>query len=346
MFKKRALLIFLLIFFSFVYLRYAYSKEFIINGPLIARPQNPVYLMSLGQEPTRAVVNPKGRYSLWLNMNYTNLYTVGASGNNQVFLDMEIARVAFNIKYGIGRDMEVGLELPFLHFNGGYFDAFIQDYHHAFGFPNGGRQYSPNGAFVYRITQNGRVLYNRTPRDFGISDIIFNFKYNFLPEGRRLPAMAWRFRYKFPTGPANSGLGGGNIDYSLGLALEKNLKRWHFYMNLDYLIVSGNRNFDALYNNQVFAWLTAVEFNISTPISIVAQLMGSTPLLSGLGTPKWDSYPLDLVIGIKGTHKNLFWKNDFFWQWGFTEDLNSTGPSPDITTMLVVGVRFGSNPSP
>ena len=73
--------------------------------------------------------------------------------------------------------------------------------------------------------------------------------------------------------------------------------------------------------------------------------MGSTPLLTGLGTPKWNDPPADLVIGVKGTHKNLIWGNDFFWQWGFTEDLNTSGPSPDITTMLIVGVNFGGDDS-
>lgn len=339
MIKKSAFLISLTI--SILTSRSIPAKDFHANGPLISRTQNPIYLMTLGQIPTTATSLDKGVFSNWVGFDYSNIFDLGVRDQNEVFLDMELARLSYNVDWGLGRGMEFGLQIPFLHFNGGYFDSWIQDFHKAFGFPNAGRNRYPNGMFRYRVTENGRVIYNVRRMAIGLSDIILGFKYNFLEETNVMPAFAWTFRYKLPTGKFSSGLGNGGIDYSIGLVAEKSISRWHFYANLDYIISSGDTAFDHLENGQMFAWLTAVEFNVSKPVSIVAQLQGSTPLLSGMGTNKWDGFPMDLLLGVKGYHERLFWGNDFFWQWGFSEDIASEGPAVDITTMLVLGVRFG-----
>jgi len=331
-----------LIFISlFLIPNFCLAKEFIPNGPLVSRTQNPIYLQSLGQTPERAYVNPQGIYSFWLDISYSNMYEFNQNAGNQVDFDMELARIAFLYNYGLGRDMEVELEVPFMHFNGGVLDAFIQDFHKLFGFPNGGRELVPNGQFTYRVRRNGNTIYEVNSLDIGLSDIIAGLKYNFIKESKKMPALAFRFRFKFPTGKSSSGTGDGNINYSLGLIAEKSISRWHFYLNIDYIIVSGVEALSELYYNQVFAWLTSVEFSVSQPISVIAQLQGSTPMLDNMGMSEWDGIPLDLVIGIKGTHKNFFWGNDFFWQWSFSEDVYPDGPSVDITTMLVLGVRFG-----
>lgn len=317
-----------------------FAKNFIPNGPLIARTDNPIYLQSLGQMPTPAKVLAKDRYRTWLDLSYTNMFERGRHGTNEVYLDMELARIAVNGHWGIGSNMEVGLQIPFLHFNGGYFDAFIQDFHKAFGFPNGGRNKVPNGQYKYQVTRSGTVIYNVGKMGIGLSDIIFDFKHKVLDEDRLRPAVSWTFRFKFPTGKPSTGLGSGNVDYSFGAVLEKSISRWHFYGNFDYIVASGNDALDGLYYNQLFAWLLSVEFSVAQPISIIVQMQGSSPLLKGLGTNRWDGYPVDLVIGVKGTHKDLFWGSDLFWQWGFTEDLAAEGPSPDVTTMLILGVEF------
>lgn len=319
----------------------AISKDFIANGPLVSRTQNPIYLQTLGQIPMSARVLDRLRYSNWVGFDYSNIFDWGQSGNNEVLLDMELARISLNFFYGIGRDMEVGIQVPLLHFNGGYFDSWIQDFHKFFGFPNGGRENFPNGMFQYRITQNGNVIYNVKRQALGLSDIILAYKYNFLPETDVLPGFALTLRFKIPSGRPESGTGSGKPDYSWGFIVEKSIKRWHFYTNVDYIVDGGHKVLGDLYNSQMFAWLTTVEFSVSQPVSLLLQLQGSTPLLTGLGTNKWNGIPMDLIFGVKGTHKNLFWGNDFFWQWSFSEDVASEGPSVDLTTMLVAGIKFG-----
>jgi len=320
-------------------------KTFIANGPLVARTQNPIYLQTLGQQPTGSTVLAKNNFSNWLNLDYSNIFEWGRAngGNDEVLLDMELARIGVNVGWGIGYDMQLELEIPFLHFNGGYLDQFIQDFHKAFHFPNAGRENFPNGAFAYRIIKDGQMIYNVKRQAIGLSDIVIGLKHNFIKETKTMPGMSWRYRLKLPTGRPASGTGSGNIDYSLGFILEKSISRWHFYLNLDYIVVTGNKYFDTLYHHEMLAWMAAIEFSVSQPISIIAELQGSTQLLSGMDTGKWDGVPVDLILGVKGTHKKLIFGNDFFWQWSFSEDVASEGPSVDITTMLVLGIRFGQS---
>ncbi len=322
----------------------ASAREFIANGPIVARTQNPIYLLSIGQQPDRATVLKKWAFDTSLGMSYSNIFNVeqNLTNNNEVFLDMELARIALRFKAGIGHNTELGLELPFLHFNGGYFDSWIQSFHKAFGFPNGGRGNFPNGMFRYRVTQNGRVIYNVRRQPIGLSDLIVGVKQNLVTEGKLMPAMAWRFRFKFPTGSQQKGMGSGGSDFALSFLAEKSFKRWHFYTNIDYMVVSGVDWFEDLYNRVVLAWLLALEFSVSTPVSLIAQIQSSSPLNSGLGMPKWNGIPMDLVIGAKGTHRKLLWGNDFYWQCSFTEDLITTGPSVDLGITLLVGMRFGN----
>jgi len=320
------------------------AKEFIANGPIVARTQNPIYLLSIGQQPDRATVLKKWEFDTSLGMSYSNIFNVeqNVPNNNEVFLDMELARIALRGKVGIGHNTELELELPFLHFNGGYFDSWIQSFHKAFGFPNGGRGNFPNGMFRYRVIQNGRTIYNVKRQPIGLSDLIVGVKQNLVNEGKLMPAMAWRFRFKFPTGSQQKGMGSGGSDFALTYLAEKSFKRWHFYTNIDYMVVSGVDWFEDLYNKMVLAWLLAVEFSVSQPVSLLVQVQSSSPLNSGLGMSKWNGWPMDLVIGAKGTHKKLLWGNDFYWQFSFTEDLITTGPSVDLGITLLVGMRFGN----
>lgn len=336
MIKRIIIFLFVLFFPSGLF-----AKDFIANGPIQARTQNPIYLQSIALMPTRAVALEEGRYSAWVNSSYSNIFDWGWKGPNESYLDMEIGRISLNAACGLGRNMDVSLEIPFLHFNGGYFDRPIQDFHSFFGFPNGGRSNVPNGQFVYRVTNNGRIVYNVGTEDFGLSDINIGFKHNFLVESLTLPGISWIFRFKFPTGKPSEGLGDGTINYLFGMALEKSISRWHFYLNLDYAVIPGNQSFGELYNNEVFGFMSAVELSVSQPISLIVQLQGSTPMLKGLGLSQWDGIPLDLVIGVKGTHKKLIFGQDFNWEWSFTEDAYPEGPSNDIGTMLVLGLTFG-----
>jgi len=320
----------------------SYASDFNPKGPLTFRNQNPIYLEFLNLTPARAVTLPKGEISLRMDNTYSNIFEQGFGNNTAVLLDTELLRTAFHLDAGIYEKMEVGIEVPFLHFQRGFLDSFLQNYHNAFGFPNAGRETVANDGFAYILTEGGATVYNVPMTSYGLGDITLDFKHNFLDEGDRSPAAAWLFYLKLPTGNRQNGMGSGNPDFGFGAAMEKSYERWHGYFNLAYFVNGGHAAIQKYMNDIYFSYVTGGEFSISKPVSIVAQLNGGTPLLKGTGMIQWDWPPMDLQAGLKGSHPLQKGEGPSLeWQLGFSEDLIADGPSIDITTFGSIGVRFG-----
>ncbi len=72
---------------------------------------------------------------------------------------------------------------------------------------------------------NSRVTTPKTP--FGLGDLDFHIKYNFLKEreGSRLPALSATFNVELPTGNAREQIGSGLTDYFLNGILQKSVSK-------------------------------------------------------------------------------------------------------------------------
>ena len=319
----------------------SFAFEYTSKGPLTLRSQNPVYLEFLNLEPTTATVIPEG--TLWARIDnaYSNIYEEGHGANNSELLDMELLRTAIHLNYGVYENMEVGIEIPFIRHDSGFLDGFIQKYHNFFGFPNGGRDHVGNNEFHYYFTQGGSRMYNVNQQAFGIGDITFSFKHNFIHEEENVPAVAWLFYFKFPTGDCANGMGSGNPDIGFATALQKTFDRWHTFLNLGYFVNGGHDYLQNYLNDVYFSYVLGGEYSVSHPVSLVAQINGGTPLLADAGFIQWDSFPMDLQLGAKGEHI-VTWGPVYAltWQGAFTEDLNPNGPSIDFTVFGSIGFKF------
>lgn len=280
-------------------------------------------------------------FSFRIDNTYSNVFEIGASPTNDLLLDTELLRTALHFDYGIYDDMEVGLELPFIRFDTGFLDGFLQDYHKTFGFPNGGRDTVSNGSFTYRLSEGGTPIYRVNQENFNLGDITLNLKHNFIKEGVRKPSVAWLFYFKFPTGDRGEGLGSGNPDFGFATALEKNYKRFHGFLNLGYFVNGGHDPIQKYLYISNFSYVIGGEFSISHQVSVVVQIYGGTPLFKDTKMQQLDDFPMDLQIGFKGEHPIKEKKNlRLTWQAGFSEDINPNGPSIDFTVLGSVGLKF------
>jgi hypothetical protein len=316
------------------------AKEYSSFGPFTVRNQNPFYLQTLNLTPTRAAVLPRGVLEVRFDSAYSNIFEHGNSASNSFMADMELWRLALNAQYAVTDDMEAGMEIPFIHTWGGFLDPFIEAFHRTFGFPNAGRETVPDNQFTFHFDAGGQRIYNVNSVRMGLGDITLHLKHHVLDEGRANPALAWFFDLKLPTGRRSRGLGGGNIDYGFGLALEKSYKRLHGYLNTAYYISGRDDVLEAYMNPAVFSFAAAIEITILPTWSFLAQVNSGTPLLAHTAMDAWDGVPLELIIGFKGAEPDLIYGNDLIWQFGFSEDATSGGPSVDFTVFLSVGMRF------
>ncbi|MDO8461708.1 MAG: DUF3187 family protein [Deltaproteobacteria bacterium] len=274
-----------------------------VVGPIPIRNQNPLYLQSLDLRPERPVVLPSGSYEVEMAAPYSNIFErrTSTTSGYQLALDMELLRNSFLFHYGFLDQFEVGLELPFLHFDGGFLDSFVQGFHNAFGFPNGGREDFPNDSFDYTIRKNGTTVYQVKEQGYGLSDLVLDFKYQLLEEQKKIPALATAFYLKLPTGDRSLGLGSGNTDLGFQLSAEKSYDRFHGMVNLGYFLIGGNDLLVEINNSNLFAWMAGLEVSLIRDIwSGMIQLSGSSSLFHGTGFPELDDPVLNLTIGFSG----------------------------------------------
>lgn len=318
----------------------SFAKDYASFGPISIRNQNPVYLQNLGLTPRRAETLPEKMIEMRIDSAYSNLYEYGADTNTTLDLDMEYWRIGLNFDYGLTENLEVGMEVPFVHFNGGFLDAFIQSFHKFFGLPNGGRGQVPNNRFSYSFEANDSFLMNFSKADLGIGDITFHIKNQLTGEDDDYPDLAWFADIKIPSGKKSRGFGSGAPDLGLGVALDASYKRLHGHFNCGYFVLGGSDLIDGYMRNQMFAYTVAGEITILPTWSGIVQLNGSTPLLEGTSYDSWNGVPLDLIVGFRGEEKDIFKNSDLIWQFGFSEDVTSKGPSVDFTVFMSIGFRF------
>lgn len=315
------------------------AADYSQQGPFPLRTQHPVYLQTAQLLPARAQSLPRGVLEIRLDQAYSNIYERESDLQSDINLDMELYRLGVNAAYGFLPGWEAGIEIPFLSFEGGFLDAFIQDFHGLFGFPNGGRDQIPNGIYNYSVSEDG-LEYRVAEQEFSLGDISLAVKHHFLEEEGPIPAVAWRFGLKLPSGDPDKGMGSGEPGFGFGLALDKSYRRFHGYLNLNLEVDSGNALLGDLTSSPYFDFTLAGEFSFSRRISGLVQLTGGSQRLKSTGLETWDGMPLDLVIGAAGDWNLGRSSKTLFWQLAFSEDVTAVGPSVDFTVFASAGLRF------
>lgn len=335
------------IFFLFLLLLItapAHAKIFRVTspqpmGPLIVRTQNPLYLLFYGEIMESAHTLPAQMRQITADVTFTNLFErrVKATGIG-LDLDMELWRGVTMARYGFSDFLELGLEIPFQGMGGGFLDAFIQNYHNAFGFPNAGRDLVPNGSYAFLVTSGGAPLYS-APASVGLGDISLSAKWK-LAEEEKWPGLAVKAAFKIPTGSASKGLGSGNPDGAMALYAQKSFGRFHSYTEFGFVANGGTRSLGPILRPFVVTAGQAFEFNLGNHLSALVQLNTNTPLFHGTGLTELDHMPLDLVIGLRGQHSPAKGLHRINWQVAFTEDPAANDPSIDFSVNGNVSVEF------
>lgn len=189
-----------------------------------------------------AVMLGRGRSETRLTLDFTNEYVQeGACAVECVTLDGETARLRFSHRVGLGAGWDFALEVPYLDTGGGFLDGWIEDWHHWFGLPNGGRELAPQDRYLFRYERNGAVLLEETRGYSGLGDAQLTL-------GRRVGRRnVLRAMVKLPTGDERR-LAGGTLGGALWLEHPFALPaRWAGYFSFG---VSGSERGEALRDQQ------------------------------------------------------------------------------------------------
>ncbi len=164
-----------------------------------------------------AKIKAKTEGALRLTLDLASNHIAKNNAQEMIVMDGEITRLTLSGRYGLGNRLELGIDVPFLIMGGGFLDHFIEDYHAAFGFPNGGRELAPQNRLLYRYQKNGVTLLNMERSGQGFGDVSFNGGWQIYQSSDSKTNLALRGTLKLPTGDTGSLRGSGSVDLALWL---------------------------------------------------------------------------------------------------------------------------------
>lgn len=112
------------------------------SGPLNIRNQMPMYIFYMSMSPDKAQTLKKGKFGIEAGYHVTNNiirqndpWPSSKSYSELIYditIDAEIQRFYADIKYGILDNFEIGIDVPYFAYSGGYLDGFIQNFEDTF----------------------------------------------------------------------------------------------------------------------------------------------------------------------------------------------------------------------
>ncbi|MBE0557501.1 MAG: DUF3187 family protein, partial [Proteobacteria bacterium] len=163
-----------------------------------------------------AALAPQGQGEFHVMLDHASNFVDAGTATEQILLDGETTRLTFGGRYGLTRNMEIGLKIPYVYHGGGFLDGFIINYHDLFGFSQGRRDQVPRDRLLYQYRRNGVDKLKMGSSGGGLGDIALTAGLQLFNDAARYPrSVALRAEVKLPTGESSSLFGSGSTDVSL-----------------------------------------------------------------------------------------------------------------------------------
>ncbi len=247
-----------------------------------------------------ASVAPVGRIKGIVSLDAANNYVVEFNDREMLTLDGESYRFTLAARFGVAKGVECGIDVPVIAYGGGFLDGFIEDFHHFFGLPNGGREQAPRNRLLYQYSVDGNQKLDLRDSAAGIGDIRLTGALQLFRSEEA--AVALRASLKLPTGESNRLLGSGNTDFAVWFSAKEDYKLpalGHVsgfggiggLVMGDGDVLKGMQRTLAGFGSLGFGW-SPVEW-----LALKVQADGHTPLYQGSGLKAVNKSSVQLVSG-------------------------------------------------
>ena len=267
-------------------------------APFSIKNQNPfIQIYGLPATEPAKLLKP-GKRNTDVSLDLANSSVQFSTGNESITIDGETYRLALTLRIGANKDMEYGIELPFVAHSRGFMDNFIEGWHDAFGLSNAKRNATTSNTLRYEYQRNGVTLPGFTQPNEGVGDIRL-YAAKQLHTGKT-SALSAHVSIKLPTGKASRLRGSGGTDISMSLAHLK--QRWlssqqlTTFLNGGLLLPGDSDYFQEIQRDVVGFGSTGIVWRAGKRIDLKAQLDGHTSFYKS-NLPQLGKYTIQLTIG-------------------------------------------------
>jgi len=307
--------------------------------PFYTQNQSPLIqifgLPSIG-EPSPV---PVRKVDFRLIVDLTNNFIENANERENIVLDGQSTRISLDARYGIARNFEVGLSIPYIIQGGGFTDGFIDWYHNVFGFAEGGRDQAPKNRLLYQYQKDlqTRLKVNQSSSGIGDLQILGGFQLYQSP-AKPSRAVSLRTSLKLPTGDSQQLHGSGSTDLSLWITAGEDFRPGIGHMSLfgagGVMGMTDGDVLKGLQRNWAGFGVLGVGWSPARRIAFKIQANGHTSFYRDSDLEELNAGSVQLTIG--GT---LAFSEKISLDLGVTEDpLNRA--SPDVVFHLALRGTF------
>lgn len=277
----------------------------------------------------------KGKFSISSIFNLSSNSTNALTQNEIVYFDGEMDRLDFNVKYGITKHLEIGLNLPFINHSEGFMDSSIDGFHGALGMSGGARANTPRGEMLYTYIRNDKSLINFNKSVFGIGDISFELGFKLLDN--KAYSMALRTYLKLNNADKRKLLGSGTTDFSFqfsGQTSGLGPRPAYFFYSLGYLRVGKGSLLEDMQNRNITFASMGLAVKATSWLAPKMQFDYHSKFYKNSMTQELGDYGLQFLLGA-----DFIINEKLILTGGFSEDIK-INTSPDFVLHLALNYSF------
>ena len=158
-----------------------------------------------------------------------NSYHSGTGTRQSAVLDGETWRTTLALRYGVGPQLEAGIDIPVVNHSGGFLDGFIESFHRAIGKPKNDGAGNPRDQLDYAYRRDGTTIINLKDDTWAFGDVTFSGAWRLSSSDASRRRTALRVTLKLPTGRDTELAGSGGTEGSLRIAVldPETFARWN-----------------------------------------------------------------------------------------------------------------------
>ncbi|MDT8451125.1 MAG: DUF3187 family protein [Gammaproteobacteria bacterium] len=300
--------------------------------PFLTQDQNPFSLIHGQPQPVAAQLPDAGATQWLLTLDITNTLNAEAINGENLLIDYESYHLRLAWLYGLNEDWALKIDVPLIHYGGGFLDYTIDRWHEFFGLPRADRPNVSHDQFHIFYTRDGQTLINLDSPDGGLGDIQLALGRDLLQSPRSNLSL-W-FSVDLPTGDQATLTGNNRSDLSLWLAADHRFHRnWSVDANIG-MLFPGNAQIATLaIENQVYFGYAALQWQAHERFQLRAQFNAHTRFYADSELLLLGS-AYNMVLGGR-IHLSKCSDLDL----AFSEDIQ-VGATPDVSFLLSWNTRF------
>lgn len=296
--------------------------------------QNPLYRLFHTPQSEGADLLPTGTARIDGGAAYGNFLEVSHGAEHFHLLDMERLTLDVEGRWAPLDGWEVGAGLRTTSDWGGFLDSFITGFHDFFGFPNGNRGQVEDDRYAFELIHGRkRVALHVPARGLVLDDVRLFAKRRLHRSEDGARAVSGRAVVNLAAGPPD--VETGRADVAVEVLGRQSFGRWHLHGVLGYTTLTPPDVLEPVTRDGALYLTAGGERLLSHGLSLVAQFVGGTGYLEGVGNEQVDGHPMNLVFGFAGGGEGP-WR----WQLSFSEDVPPGSPSTDFSLALRLARAF------